>query len=157
MTATDDLFWPYLLPILEEQKTENGITYIQMSDSNGMDRMLTDSRSEDVYPGIYVLRPTYAGSMVDNSLMIARFNLTLFTFIHSKMDEYSLVDAAFAKAEKTIGDIIKRLQHDRFSWKNYMDFDSIRIEPVMYMSGVDAACGYELNMKLGLPANEIFC
>lgn len=157
MTPTDNIFWPYLLPILEEQKTTNGIVYIRMSDSNGMDRMLGDSRSEDVYPGIYVLRPKYTGQMIENALMIARFDLTLYAFVQGQPDDYELEDAAYAKAEMVVGAVVQRLQHDRFTYRNYMDFDSIRIEPIMYMSGVDAAYGYELKMKLGLAANEVFC
>jgi len=31
------------------------------SDSTGMDRLLGDSRSGDVYPGVYVIGPKYAG------------------------------------------------------------------------------------------------
>lgn len=157
MTPTDNIFWPYLLPILEEQKTENGIQYIKLSDSNGMDRMLADSRSEDVYPGIYVLRPKYAGQLIENALTVARFDLTLFVFIQADHSNYTNEDAAYSYAEKVVGAVVKQLQHDRFVSKNYMDFDSIRIEPIMYMSGVDSAYGYELKMKLGLPANEVFC
>ena len=157
MTPTASIFWPYLLPILEMQKAENGIEYIKMSDSNGMDRLLADSRSEDVYPGIYVLRPKYAGQLIENALMVARFDLTLFVFVSADQDDYTKEDAAYEHAEKVIGAIVKQLQHDKFVYKNYLDFDSIRIEPIMYMSGVDSAYGYELKMKLGLPANEVFC
>jgi hypothetical protein len=157
MTPTASIFWPYLLPILETQKVENGIEYIKMSDSNGMDRLLADSRSEDVYPGIYVLRPKYAGQLIDNALMLARFDLTLFVFVRGDQDDYTKEDAAYEHAETVVGAIVRQLQHDKFVYKNYLDFDSIRIEPIMYMSGVDSAYGYELKMKLGLPANELFC
>lgn len=157
MNPTDNIFWPYLLPILENQKVENGIVYIQMSDSNGMDRLLGDSRSEDVYPGIYVVRPKYAGQLVDNHLMLARFDLILYVFVQGKPDSYESEDAAYAQAEKIVSQIVNKLQHDRFAGQNYMDFDTIRMEPVMYTTGMDSTYGYELKLKLGLAANQIFC
>ncbi|CAG4992230.1 hypothetical protein DYBT9275_00919 [Dyadobacter sp. CECT 9275] len=157
MNPTDHIFWPYLLPILQEQKTRNGIVYIQMSDANGMDRLMGDSRSEDVYPGIYVLRPKYAGQLIDNHLMLAKFDLTLFVFVQGRPDDYESEDLAYQHAETVVSEIVKHLQHDRFEYRNYLEFDSIRIEPVIYSTGVDAAYGYELKLKLGLAGNEAFC
>lgn len=153
---TNDIFWTYLFPILEMERL-NGIKYIQMSDSNGMDRFLSDSRSEDIYPGIYVLRPKYSGQMVENALMLAQFDTTLFVFFQGDQDNYESEDDAYNQAESIVGSVIKSLQHDRFISKNYLDFDSVKVEPVMYSTGLDSTYGYELKMRLGLPANQIFC
>lgn len=157
MNPTDSLFWPYLLPILDSQKAENGVIYIRMSDSNGIDRMLADSRSEDIYPGIFVLRPTYSGQMLDGALLLAKFDVTLFCSAIGNPSDYASEDQTYAHAELIACAITRRLQHDTFSGRCYLEFDSVRLQPVMYHSGVDAAYGYELKLKLGLPANEIFC
>lgn len=156
ITPTDSVFWPYILPILEEQKTKNEIKYIQMSDANGMDRFWGDSLSSEVYPGIFVLRPPYAGSLVDNALMLARFSVTIFIFFQGDGSDYEAEDLCYRKSEKTAADIIQQIQHDKFAGKNHIDFDSIRVEPIQY-TNADATYGYELNFKLGLPANHIFC
>lgn len=157
MTPTKNIFWPYLAPILETQKTKAGIEYIQMSDANGMDRLLADSRSENIYPGIFVLRPKYAGVMVDNAMMLARFEATVLCFKRAKIDDYDQEDAALDFTEQVLSDVVKDLVHDMRQYKNYLDFDSLRMEPVMYNTGVDAGYGYELKIKLALPANHIFC
>lgn len=157
MTPTNSIFWPYLSPILEAQKTKSGIAYIKMSDANGMDRLLADSRSEDTYPGIFVLRPKYAGAMVDNAMILARFEATLLCFQRAKIDDYDAEDAALDFTEQVLSNVVKDLMHDMRAYKNYLDFDSLRMEPIMYNTGVDAGYGYELKVKLGLPANNIFC
>jgi len=157
MTPTDDIFWKYLSPILDEQKAESGIVYAKMSDANGMDRIIGDSRSEDVYPGIFVMRPKYRGNILDNALLLALFELTLFVFFKGDTDDHASEDQAYHNSETVACKIVNRLQHDRFAGKNYLDFDSITLEPVQYQTGVDATCGYELKARLGIPANHIFC
>lgn len=157
MTPTKSIFWPYLSPILETQKTKSGIEYIKMSDANGMDRLLADSRSENTYPAIFVLRPKYAGAMVDNAMILARFEVTLYCFQRSKIDDYDQEDEAMDFTEQVLSEVLKDLVHDMRVCKNYLDFDSVRMEPVMYNTGVDAGYGYELKIKLALPANHIFC
>ena len=157
MTPTHSIFWPYLSAILEPQKTKSGIKYIQMSDANGMDRLLGDSRSEDIYPGIFVLRPKYAGVMVDNAMMLARFEATILCFQRARIDDYEQEDAAMDFTEQVLSDVVKDLVHDMRQYKNYFEFESLRMEPVMYNTGVDAGYGYELKVKLGLPANNLFC
>jgi hypothetical protein len=156
MTPTDDLFWNYLEPILEIQKTDNGVKYVAMSDGNGMDRMIEDSVSEDVYPGIFVFRPKYQMKRIENHLLVADFNTTIYIWCHGKLDDRDNQDESYQKAETIASAIILKLQHDERSYANFLNFDSIHMEPVVYL-GADAAYGYEVKLKLGLVANEIFC
>ncbi|GAB2798696.1 hypothetical protein GCM10027275_50380 [Rhabdobacter roseus] len=153
MTPTDSLFWPYLRPILEAQP---GVTYVQLSDANGMDRLLEDSRSEDVYPGIFVMRPKWNGRTVDNALLLTDFQVIAYFFCPAKPDDRASQDAAYQQAEALASGVIQQLQEHRYTYQNYLDFDSIRMEPVLYHTGVDAAYGYELKFKLGLEANMIY-
>lgn len=152
MNPTDTLFWPYLEPILLDQ----GVTYVQLSDANGMDRLLEDSRSEDVYPGIFVMRPKYRGRMVDNALQLAEFQLIAYVFCYPDSQERADVDACYGQAEVIASAVLQKLHTDHRCYTNYLDFDSIHMEPVLYTTGSDAAYGYELKLKLGLQANEIY-
>lgn len=149
---TDTLFWPYLKPILEAQ----AVTYVQLSDANGMDRLLEDSRSEDVYPGIFVMRPKYRGRMVENALQLAEFQVIAYVFCYPTSQERDALDACYQQAEGIASAVLKQLHTDHRSYTNYLDFDSIQMEPVLYTTGADAAYGYELKLKLGLQANEIY-
>jgi len=156
MTPTDTIFLPYLLPILEAEKANNGVTYIKMSDGNGMDRIMEDSLSEDVYPGIFIFRPKYSTKRIENHLLVAEFNTILYIWCKEGNNEREDQDAAYSKAEKIATSIIQKLQHDGREYKNYLDFDSIQLTPIIYL-GVDAAYGFELNFRLPLAANELFC
>lgn len=156
MTPTDNIFWDYLLPILEAEKAKNGVTYIEMSDGNGMDRIMEDSRSEDVYPGIFVFRPKYSTKRIENHLIVAEFNTVLYIWCKKQSNERDDQDAAFTQAETIATSIIQSLQHDGRAYKNYLEFDSIQLAPILYLS-VDASYGYEVKLRLGLPANHLFC
>jgi len=156
MTPTDNLFWPYLSPILEAQKPAHGVAYVGMSDGNGMDRLIEDSVSGEVYPAIFVFRPKYTTQRVENHILMATFHTKMYVWCHGKLDDREIQDDAYTKAETILSAILKKLQHDQRQHRNFLDFDSISIEPVVYL-GADAAYGYELTMKLGLAGNEIFC
>lgn len=155
MTPTENLFWPYLLPIFETQKTKNGVVYIQKGSGNGMERMMEDTTSENVYPGIFTFLPIYSTKLTENHLLLAEFNTVFYVWCKPEDSERETEDAAYAHAEKIVSEIVETLQKDRREYKNFMDFDSIRIEPVHYLS-VDTAVGYEVKMKLALAANHIY-
>lgn len=156
MNPTDTLFWPYLSPILEAQKVEKGVVYAQMSDGNGMDRMIEDTVSELVFPGIFVFRPKWSLQRVENHILMTNFNTQLYVWCKGKLDDRAAQDEAFARAETIVSSIILKLQHDSRQYKNFLDFDSVTSEPVVYL-GAEAAYGYEVKLKLGLESNEIFC
>ncbi|WP_254561799.1 hypothetical protein [Dyadobacter diqingensis] len=156
MTPTDNLFWDYIAPILETQKAEKGVKYVKMSDGNGMDRLLEDSVSEDVYPGIFVLRPKYTTKYVESHILMVNFNTVFYVWCYPDKNDRESQDSAYTHAENIVATIINKLQHDERVCKNFLDFDSIQVEPVLYVS-VDSAYGYEVKMKLGLVANHILC
>lgn len=156
MTPTDSIFWPYISPILEAEKAKNGVVYIQISDGNGMDRLMEDTVSEDVYPGIFVFRPQYSTKKIEGHLLVAEFNTVFYVWCKEPDNTREDQDAAYKNAETIVTSIIQKLHHDSIEYKNYLEFDSIRMEPVMYV-GVDAAYGYEVKMRLGLAANHLFC
>jgi len=56
--------------------------------------------------------------------MLARFDLILYAFVQGKPDSHESEDAAYAQAEKIVGEIVQKLQHDRFASQNYLDFDT---------------------------------
>lgn len=102
MTPTDNLFKSYLLPIMEAQKAANDVAYVEMSEGDGMDRMLEDSRSETVYPGIFLLRPKYTTRRIDNFLLQAVFNTTFYVWVKGKLDDRVAQEAAYTKAKPSV-------------------------------------------------------
>jgi len=156
MTPTDNLFKPYLLPIFEQQKIDNGVTYVEMSEGNGMDRMLEDSRSENVYPGIFVLRPKWTTKKIEGHILMVNFSTVFYVWCHGKIDDRDSQEQSYNHAETITTAIIKKLQEDSLIYKNFLDFDSIQAEPVIYL-GPDSTYGYEIKLKLGLPTNALFC
>lgn len=155
MTPTTKLFWPYLLPIFTEQQTKNGVVYIKMSDGNGMDRMIADSASENVYPAIFTMLPKYTTKKIENHILLVEFNTLFYVWVRPDENTEEAQDQAYAKAEKIATQIIKRLQRENRSYQNFMEFDSIHMEPVLHLS-MDAVYGYEVRLRLELPGNELF-
>lgn len=155
MTPTNNLFWPYLLPIFTAQKASNNVAYIKLSDGNGMDRMIADSASETVYPAIFTMLPKYTTKKIENHLLMVEFNTLFYVWCHPEQSSEQAQDQAYAQAEKIATEIIKKLQKDNREYKNFLEFDSIHMEPVLHLS-MDAAYGYEVRLRLGLAGNELF-
>ncbi len=151
MTSTQKL-WAYLEPIL--QTTE--ALKILLSDAERMDRLIEASRSEEVYPAIFVMRPKYSGKVFDGAALVAMFQLTFFVLCQGKLDDYDSQDAAYQQAEEMTELIVQTLQHDSRTYKCYFDFNGFQAEPVIYTM-VDATYGYEVRLKLGIQVNEQFC
>jgi len=155
MTATDK-FWAYFSLILEAQRAAHGVVKIQLSDADRMDRFVTDSRSEDVYPGIFVMRPFLKGKTTDNAMLFGNFKTKFYVFVKGDLDSYESQDAAYQLAETIAQDIVKQVQHDSRTYKCYFDLNTLKMEPVAYFV-LDAAWGYEVEMTIGVTVNEIFC
>lgn len=134
----------------------HGVKYTQLSDANGMDRMIEDSATEDIYPGIFVMRPKWSGRNQAEALLTTLFDVTFFVFCAADSIERENQDAAYDRAEEIASSVITKLQADRREYRNYLDFDSIRSEPVLYHSGLDSAMAYEVKFKMALAAGEIF-
>ena len=82
--------------------------------------------------------------------------MTYFVFCAADSIDRADQDAAYDRAEEIVASITARLQADRRTYRNYLEFDSIRAEPVLYHSGVDSAMAYEVRFKIALAAGEIF-
>lgn len=155
MTPTDK-FWAYFEPILEAQQSQHDVVKIQLSDADRMDRFVADSRSEDVYPGIFVMRPFYSGQLVDNALIYANFKVKFYVFLRGDLADYASQDTAYAGAEAIVQDIVKQVHHDARAWQVSFDMNSFKAEPVAYFV-LDAAWGYEVELKIGIVVNELLC
>ncbi|MCA0229879.1 MAG: hypothetical protein LCH91_05405 [Bacteroidetes bacterium] len=154
MTATTK-FEEYFSPILEEQKAANGVAKIQFSDADRMDRYIADSRSEDVYPGIFVMRPKYSGSLMDKAIMYSIFFVQFYVFVGGQLDNDASQDDAYNLSESIVSEIVKKVFADYREWKVYFDFNSLQVEPVAYFV-LDAAWGYEVKMKIGIQVGDVF-
>lgn len=144
MTPTD-AFWAYFRPKCEAVTPKT----VMLSDGHGMDTLLESSRSEDIYPAIFVLRPAYKGTVQDGAALIAVFEVIFFVF---ELDG----ENAYASAEAKVMDIVKDLVHDSRTYQCYFDFNTFRAEPVTYLT-IDNTKAYEVKLKLGLISNHLFC
>jgi hypothetical protein len=150
MTVTDK-FWFFFKPIAESAP---GVVYTQMSDADRVDRWMADSRSEDTYPGVFVLRPKYTGS--NDAVMTAYFDVVFYVFVRGDLDDYAMQDDAYQIAELIVQYIGKEVNHKSHEGECFFDFNSFKPEPVAYQM-IDSAWGYEVRMKIGLLVNDIFC
>ena len=155
MTPTDK-FWGYLLPILEKTRQAHGVVYITLSDADRLDRYLSDQRSEAVYPGVFVIRPEYRGSMADQANSFAQFQTKLYVFCAAKADDFKNQDDAYQLAEQICADVVRDIQHDAFLGKCEFSLGNTQWKPFIYMS-TDSAVGYELEFRIGIWMNDIFC
>lgn len=151
MTVTN-AFWEYFKPILEETEP----TSIQMSDADRMDRLVENSRSEELYPAIFVMRPKYSGVKFDDAALVTMFNVRFFVLCQASLDDPTSQDLAYQQAEEIVQSVVQTLQHDSRSYKCYFDFSTFTAEPIIYTT-VDATYGYEAILKCGIITNEQFC
>lgn len=150
MTATDK-FKGFFEPIAASAP---GVIYTQMSDADRVDRWLADSRSEETYPGVFVLRPKYSGSY--DAVMTAYFDVVYYVFVRGALDDYELQDEAYQTAEKIVQHITQEIQHKAYEGECFFDFNNFKAEPVAYQL-MDAAWGYEVRMRVGFVVNDILC
>ena len=54
MTPTEK-FWNYLKPIFEAQA---GVVFADMSEAQQLEKWWAKSRAQDLYPGVFLIRPT---------------------------------------------------------------------------------------------------
>lgn len=151
MTSTQK-FWEYLKPILEDAEPQT----VMLSDADRMDRLIESSRSEQMYPAVFVMRPAYQGQKMDNAVLVAMFHVQLFVLCRGTLDDYASQDAAYQQSEEILELIVQALQHDSLTYKCWFDFSGLKVEPVIYTT-VDATYGYEVKLKCGIIANEQFC
>ncbi|MCX6216570.1 hypothetical protein [Spirosoma sp.] len=151
MSVTNQ-FWAYLKP---KALSVEGVVYSMLSDGNRWERVLGDSRSENVYPGFFCLRPKY--KIVNNGAdqVLGWFDVTFFVFCHCKRPgDYAEEDAAFDKAEEIAADLYKLLEGDDGKQILFDEDKALSMEPVSWLIS-DAVYGYEVKLRFALPVNPI--
>ncbi|WP_266364182.1 hypothetical protein [Tellurirhabdus rosea] len=149
-TATQ-LFWSYFEPIAQATP---GVNKVLLSDGDRMDRLVADSRSEDLYPVVFLLRPRWTGREM-GGMDVAAFDVRFFVFVEASMAEDADQDRAYDDAERIASDIIRTIREGGRVYESVFDFDSLSIDPVRFV-GMDTVWGVECRCKIGLAVNEIF-
>jgi hypothetical protein len=155
MTPTQK-FWNYFKPICAAIE---GVVYVEISDGDRMDRFRADSTGQDVYPGIFVIRPRYQGQDNFSGQQYAIFDLVFYVLTHADMDtyinidQYQVINDAFNSSERIAIDIEKVLRHDP---DIMFDFNQWRVEPVSYVT-LDNSWGVEVKAKIMMPVSELVC
>lgn len=152
METPTERFWGYLEPTL--QGIEN-VVYVQLSDGDRIDRLLADSQSQDVYPGVFVIRPKYGGMNENSGTLWHIFYTTAYVLVKASLSSYEDQDEAYAQAEVIATKMSNKIFQDSLESKVYFDFNSYTAEPVEYLT-TDAAWGYEIKFKFGLPVNDLY-
>lgn len=145
-----DIFWTYLQPILEGI---DGVASVQLSDAERMDRLSIASRSEDIYPAAFVMRPRYKGVDDNTGVYVHKFQTTLYFFVVAGMEEAEQ-DTAYQTAERMATDLMQRLFMDGKAYDCLFDLNSFSAEPVIYKT-IDATYGYEVSFEVGLYINHL--
>lgn len=151
MPTPTDKFNDFFMPICENTP---GVMYSQMSDADRMDRFSAESRSGEVYPGVFVLRPKYRGS--EDGLMIAYFETIFYVFCKGDLNDFESQDAAYQQAEEIVTHIGRELQHAGYAKDCFYSFNDFKAEPVIYQMP-DSVWGYEVKVKIGLLVNDVMC
>lgn len=155
MTPTQK-FWDYFRPICE---SIDGVAYVEISDGDRMDRFRADSTGQNVYPGVFVIRPRYKGQDNFSGQQYAVFDLVMYVLSHADMesymnaDQYQIINSAFDLSERIANDIQIALRHDL---DIMFDFNQWMVEPVSYVT-LDNSWGVEVKAKIMMPVSELVC
>lgn len=157
MTPTEK-FWNYLKPIFEAQA---GVVFADMSEAQQLEKWWAKSRAQDLYPGVFLIRPTieirFNGTFVEG-----RSNLLFYVMLKAQTRDGLSQDAALDQAEGIAVGILKAIHHDSlFPTPEKPVFYNLKskIEPVSYADTgmVDAVWGVEVRTELTLGMSDILC
>ncbi|GAB3802962.1 hypothetical protein GCM10028819_32110 [Spirosoma humi] len=147
------LFWSYFKPLAEQVVTQG--TVLQ-SDGGRMEKLMTKSVStKGFYPAVFVMRPAF--KLFDNGAEQFYFwyHVTFYVFCKSKPGDEDSIDAAFDQAEEIALSIAHKLREEHQLTENVeFDYNTTALEPVTMMT-LDSTQGYEVKLKLALPANDV--
>lgn len=123
-----------------------------MADSERMDRFTSASVSQEVYPGMFFLRPKY--KLLDNgaSQTYAVFESVFYVLVKAPQDDWDGQDNALNLAEDLGSTMVKKLYDDLHG---QFELKSVTMEPVLMVT-LDFAMGYEVRCKLALETAGIF-
>ncbi len=155
MTITQK-FWNFIQPICANIE---GVKYVEISDGERMDRFRSDSTSQDVYPGVFIIRPAYKGMDNFAGQQYASCNAIFYILVNAEMnsyaelDNYKVVNEAFDEAERISIELQRQLRH---SLDIMFDFNTWKSEPVSAVT-IDNAWGIEIKVTITIPISEIVC
>lgn len=146
------LFWDYFEPMA--QGVLPGTTILQ-SDGGQMETLMTASVSKKgFYPVVFVLRPAYKPFDNGAEQFYLWYQVTFYVFCQCKPGKSESVDAAYDQAEAIALRILKKLRKEHQTTEHVeFDYNSSALEPVTMMT-LDSTAGYEVKIKLALPAND---
>jgi hypothetical protein len=150
MTCTQQ-FWNFFEPLAESVP---GVTTVKRSGGDKMDRLIGSSRSEDVYPAIFLMRSKYTlqGNGADN--VVAWFDVVFYVVCYGDLGSEEAEDAAFDEAERLATELLVKIQEQEADYTVLADPEAkILMEPVSLLTA-DASYGYEVRFRIGLHVNE---
>jgi hypothetical protein len=152
MTATK-LFEDYFKTTSEGV---DGVTSVRQSDGDSMERLLAASVNEPIYPAVFVMRPKYKPYDNGADQYVALFEAVFYVFCQCDQGIEASEDAAFDQAEAVSLAILKQMKLDHQQTDQVeFDYNTAVLEPVSLMT-LDSTKGYEVKIKLGLTANDVF-
>lgn len=152
MKTPTDRFWAYLEPIL---KNISGVEFIQLSDGNRMDRLISSSVSLNTYPCIYVIRPKVRGFDTNSGTVWKKFQTIIYIFEKADLSDYEDQDRAYSLAERMGTELDTHLFKESKTYKCLYDMNEFEAEPIEYQT-LDAAFGYEIKCSFCLPVNDLY-
>lgn len=152
-TTCTTLFWDFFKPVAE---SVDGINTVNRSGGDKMDRLLGNSRSEDIYPAAFLLRPKYHIEDNGAGLSTAWFDTTFYVIcVGDPSDEYD-EDLAFDQAEELATDLAVKLQGAHETNHLVVAAPEVKVfmEPVSMVT-LEASYGYEVKLRIGLMVNSV--
>lgn len=153
MTPTDHIYWPYFQALAQAIP---GVVSVQLSDGDRMERLITASVSEAIYPALFSMRPKYRILDTGSEQFYCVFEVTYYVFCQSEVLNEASQDAAFAQAEAIAIALLHQLRQDHLTRSDVeFEYNSAVLEPVTMMT-LDSTQGYEVKLKLTLSAQSLF-
>ncbi|WP_375445751.1 hypothetical protein [uncultured Fibrella sp.] len=153
MTATDSIYWPYFQALALGIE---GVTTVRLSDGDRMERLISASVSEKIYPAVFSMRPKYRILDTGAEQFYAVFEITFYVFCQSEVSNEASQDAAFNQAETIALAVLHQLKQDHLTTATVdFDYGSAGLEPVSMMT-IDSTQGYEVKLKLTMSAQPLF-
>ncbi|WP_020603139.1 hypothetical protein [Spirosoma spitsbergense] len=149
MTCTN-LFWDFFKPLAQSVP---GVNTVSQSGGDKMDRLIANSRSEDLYPAVFLLRPKYSTEDNGAGLSMAWFDATFYVVCAGNMSDELDEDRAFDEAEQMATGIAATIRSQEDNYTVLIDpLAKTFMEPVSMVT-LEASYGYEVRFRIGLMIN----
>ena len=157
MTPTEK-FWNYLQPIFVAQP---GVVFADMSEAQQLEKWWAKSRSQNLYPGVFLLRPTIE-TIWNGTFVEGKANLIFYVMIKAQTKSEGSQAEALDQAEAIAVGVLKTIHHDSLAptpQKPVFYRLKSKIEPVSYAETgmVDAVWGVEVRTELTLGLSDVLC